>query len=178
MTNQGETDMKDDDGWIEWHGGECPVPDGVPIGLLFRDGDVLEEVMSDGWRWSHEGLKADIVAYRIAEPAEPTKKDGWIEWHGGACPVLAETLVDVLFRDGDEYRRVTAAGDIVAYRISKPAEPPAPDTSAEENRLWHGYAGQAMLGLMDAAMSGEEIARYAADMADAMLAEAKKRGRV
>ncbi len=62
-------------------------------------------------------------------------------------------------------------------RAALAAAPPEPDTSAED-ALWHGYAGQAMLGLMDAAMSGDEIARYAADMADAMLTEARKRGRV
>lgn len=110
------------------------------------------------------------------------KDDGWIKWHGGEYPVPAGTLVDYRLRNGMigpgttaadvEWRRMGAVYDIVAYRISKP------DTSAEETRLWHEYAGRAMLGLMDAAMSGDEIARCAADMADAMLTEARKRGRV
>lgn len=118
-----------DDGWIEWHGGECPVPAGTLIDLRFRDGDVLERVMSYEWRWCHEGWDADIVA----------------------------------------------------YRISKPAEPPKPDTSAEENRLWHGYAGKALQGLLacpDATGTHDGFAENAADFADAMLAEARKRGRV
>ncbi len=116
--------MKDKDDWIEWHGGECPVPAGTLIDVRFRDGDVLERVMSDGWRWSAEGLKADIVA----------------------------------------------------YRISKPAEPPAPDTSAEENRLWRRYSEVAM-GLTGVG-NPQNLAGWSAEFADAMLSEARKRGRV
>ena len=117
--------MKDADGWIEWPGGLCPVPKGDLVDLRLRGGDVCAATVGYGWRWSHKAWDSDIVAYRLA----------------------------------------------------KPAEPPKPDTGAED-ALWHEYAGKAMQGLMDAAMPGDEIARYAADMADAMLTEARKRGRV
>ena len=118
---------------------------------------------------------------------------GWIEWHGGECPVPAGTRVSVKFRNGvstglsgdrvAEYGWVHYgdASDIVAYRISKPAEPPAPDTSAEENRLWHEYAGKAMQGLLacpSTTGTHDGFAKNAADFADAMLAEARKLGRV
>lgn len=117
--------MKDDDGWIEWHGGECPVPDGTPVHYRLRNGLL--------------GLGAD--------PAD-------VDW-----------------------RHMGAADDVVRYRISKPAEPPAPDTSAED-ALWHEYA-QAVLGVfVQFGPIAEVAARGAAAVADAMLAEAKKRGRV
>lgn len=114
--------------WIEWHGGECPVPAGERIDIRFRGGTYEDYQPSEGWRWTHVG----------------------------------------------------GAYDIVAYRISKPAEPPKPDTSAED-ALWHGYA-QAVLGVfVRFAPSGgtiDEVTNSAAAVADAMIAEAKKRGRV
>ncbi len=117
-----------DDGWIKWHGGECPVPKGTLIDVRFRDGGTLDIADVLDWRWSHKGWDEDIVAYRICEPAEP----------------------------------------------------PAPDTSAE-NALWHGYAGKALQGLLacpDTTGQHDGFAANAARFADAMLAEARKRGRV
>lgn len=64
-------------------------------------------------------------------------RDEWIEWHGGECPVKIGTLVDVIYRDGDQSSNQSAGvkgvngvpsaedwshdgccADIVAYRIS------------------------------------------------------------
>lgn len=117
-----------DDGWIEWHGGECPVPKGTLVDLRLRGGAVCAATVSCGWRWSRKGWDGDIVAYRVSKPAEPTK----------------------------------------------------PDTSAED-ALWHGYAQAAMSGMFADPDFNHPVANAAmliADMADAMLAEAKKRGRV
>lgn len=68
-------------------------------------------------------------------------QDGvWIEWGGGKCPVPNGTLVDVLYRDGEELRAIPAnvqhpgrrdahksfwrnenmPNDIIAYRVVKP----------------------------------------------------------
>lgn len=120
-------------------------------------------------------------------------KDGWIEWiewHGGECPVPKGTAVDYQYRGGGQAHDPDAvylrwahfddAGDIMRYRIAKPAEPPAPDTSAED-ALWHGWAGVALGALVQRGVRGdtaEKMAEAAANVADAMLAEAKKRGRV
>lgn len=74
------------------------------------------------------------------------------------------------------------AASILRDRYAAPSspQPPAPDTSAED-ALWHGYAGKAMQALVEDAPYELCWARYAedaADMADAMLTEARKRGRV
>lgn len=119
-----------------------------------------------------------------------TKDDGWIEWSGGECPVPTGTRVDVQFRSGDVgtlrgpqawlWHHFDSVIDILRYRIAKPAEPTKPDTSAED-ALWHGYA-QAVLGVfVRYAPSGgtvDEVTNSAAAVADAMIAEAKKRGRI
>lgn len=66
----------DTDGWIEWAGGECPVPEGTLVDVKHRDGDFgyeclagTQESMSEGvalaYRWSHAGTCGDIIAYRL-----------------------------------------------------------------------------------------------------------------
>lgn len=60
--------------WIDWNGGECPVPEGTLIDVWFRiDGkcpiegvnDLLCVDCSNNIRWSHTGSGGDIVAYRV-----------------------------------------------------------------------------------------------------------------
>ena len=72
------------------------------------------------------GRDAEIAMLR----AKLDERDGWIEWHGGDCPVDGETMVEVRLRIGWT-EKVTAAnafwghgderGDIVAYRIDHEA---------------------------------------------------------
>ena len=58
--------------------------------------------------------------------------DGWIEWNGGDCPVGAELVVDVNYRDGGNTPTTVKAGsqrwnhsglcgDIISYRMRRPA---------------------------------------------------------
>lgn len=58
--------------WIEWAGGECPVPDRTQILVRFRfeNGAGNEGDYSEGpedLRWSHVGSWGDIVAYRLSK---------------------------------------------------------------------------------------------------------------
>lgn len=87
-----------------------------------------------------------------AADAPITDPDGWIAWHGGKCPVAKGTLVDVRYRNSAERHNIPAlelisgdddasyaywkndgmSNDIIAYRLSKPAETPwYPDDSGE-----------------------------------------------
>ena len=59
----------DADGWIPWSGGECPVPAGVRVDVLLRNGKKRQE--EPGWLfWGHGQLDGDIIAYRIAKGAD------------------------------------------------------------------------------------------------------------
>lgn len=61
------------DGWIEWGGGECPVPIGTPVDVKHRDGGVYvnKPALGDSnVRWSHVGSSGDIIAYRLHRPQE------------------------------------------------------------------------------------------------------------
>ncbi len=55
--------------WIPWAGGECPLPDTVKRWeIKCRDGVTF--VLSSAprcYKWSHEGICGDIVAYRVWE---------------------------------------------------------------------------------------------------------------
>ena len=76
----------ENDGWIEWGGGECPVPKGTLVDVRLRDGgikrsayawgqkdDVAREFKASyaGWAfWINEGHAGDIIAYRVIEQQE------------------------------------------------------------------------------------------------------------
>lgn len=76
-TQQSESPTPDDDGWIEWNGGYCPVPDGTRVDVRYRNGEMgfaktassgpLPGSYADKCFWHNSGCDYDIVAYRIAE---------------------------------------------------------------------------------------------------------------
>ncbi|MCG7388780.1 hypothetical protein [Pantoea sp. ACRSB] len=63
---QFEQQVKDNDGWIEWAGGENPA-EGKLVQVEFRDGFVDDEQPSGGYRWYHEPNNCDIIAYRVVQ---------------------------------------------------------------------------------------------------------------
>lgn len=58
--------------WIEWGGGECPVPDGAAFRIRLRHGHEWMPDGVDGLDWSHLDWDAnqDIIAYRIIKESE------------------------------------------------------------------------------------------------------------
>lgn len=57
--------------WIDWRGGECPVPRGTRIDVMFRDGTSCGRV-APGGSWRHDGGADDVVGYRRIENPIPT----------------------------------------------------------------------------------------------------------
>lgn len=93
--------------WIEWQGGECPVPKGTMIDVRFRDGaqrdnipalEILTETReaSEAF-WDDDGMENDIIAYRVlkyhdgfgpqAEPDWKAKYEEAIDRH--RCAIMA-----------------------------------------------------------------------------------------
>ena len=68
MTN---ISLEPEGAWIEWKGGECPVPRGTWVELHLRDEMKPQGLkrLASVIRWQH-GLKADsdIIAYRVVKP--------------------------------------------------------------------------------------------------------------
>lgn len=62
-----------DDGWIQWHGGECPVPPSTVVQYRRRDGEGWKR-RAEVLRWEHRFNSGDIIAYRVIWKAEaPTE---------------------------------------------------------------------------------------------------------
>jgi len=54
-------------GWIEWHGGKCPVKAGI-INVRYRDGweqNLMVSGTNEEWLHMPSDPDGDIVAYRI-----------------------------------------------------------------------------------------------------------------
>ena len=80
------------DGWIEWHGGECPVWKGSKPTVMFKDKSKSCTYEATHWIWTHTEDDYDIIAYR-PDPYEALKKahsegkviqmldaDIWVDW--------------------------------------------------------------------------------------------------
>lgn len=59
---------EDDDGWITWNGGKCPVADYTRVTVLFRDGEKYDGCVRS-FRWRHRGDADDIIAYKVVKNA-------------------------------------------------------------------------------------------------------------
>lgn len=55
------------DGWIPWHGGECPVPGDAKVGVKFRCGETNDGLEAGRWGWGPGGGDHIIVAYRLLD---------------------------------------------------------------------------------------------------------------
>ena len=58
----------DDGGWIEWRGGDCPVPPASCVLVRLRCGTENEPGAAGEYRWKNLGLQNDIIAYRVVQP--------------------------------------------------------------------------------------------------------------
>jgi hypothetical protein len=58
--------------WIEWNGGECPLPDGTPHQVRFKNGSTSHVGNGpNGWEWKG-GVQYKITAYRVLGPTPQT----------------------------------------------------------------------------------------------------------
>lgn len=68
----------DDDDWIQWGGGDCPVSHDAMVIVRLRDGTEYPAHPAKSYTWDFFGL-GDIVAYRVVEEAKPECKHDWIK---------------------------------------------------------------------------------------------------
>ncbi len=139
----------DPDGWIPWHGGECPVPAGSRCSIKLRHGEVSIVDDPEDWRWGrHEDDPVDggdIVEYR-PEPELPgiaTAATGECST-GGEVEIVSASDVraDWVMRHTD--RPATPASDLAnlftplccaAERITGPLRRQADEFEADALRL-------------------------------------------
>lgn len=79
--------------WINWSGGECPVPEGSEVSVKYRDGDINNGVKAGitgdssgdhhfrcAESWGHIGAPYDIIAYRYKIKEPESRRMSCIEW--------------------------------------------------------------------------------------------------
>ena len=122
--------MTDDDGWVEWNGGECPVCGDDDVEVVMVDGST-DHGIADEFDWHRDGGHLSVASYRLRN----ADVGGWINWNGGECPVGDGVLIDVKKVDGstefavhDPQDRIWGDTDhrkcIIAYRLHKPEVKP------------------------------------------------------
>ncbi|HHL7169726.1 hypothetical protein [Klebsiella phage ZCKP8] len=72
------------DGWIEWGGGECPVPEGTLVDVKYRDGVIkkgLQALIVNSGRsasrlfWVKDNIPTDIIAYRLHQTQQVARTE-------------------------------------------------------------------------------------------------------
>ncbi len=105
--------------FIQWSGGKCPVDGQTVVGYRMRNGR-YHAGMARMLRWDHRVIDSDIVCYCVLG-------EGWIRWDGGARPVVSESEIEFLRRDGFcrtdakarelRWEHLYAHDDIIAYKV-------------------------------------------------------------
>lgn len=67
---QYEAALAASDGWIDWHGGECPVDSDAIVEVKYRSPNPYQHNndRAGDFSWSHNGGRCDIIAYRLQHP--------------------------------------------------------------------------------------------------------------
>lgn len=75
-------------GWIEWHGGECPVDSDAIVEVKFQwhNQHQYNNDRAGDFDWAHTGSNCDIIAYRLHEPdANSRANDDTVEQDLNEC---------------------------------------------------------------------------------------------
>lgn len=105
--------VPDEDGWIPWYGGECPVQAGVRVQIKFANGTGESGAGSRLW-WDHRGSEGDIYEYRIIEETPAPKKVKMWQWILAHKTTKAPYLTDHFFLTGEA--AVSASGGFIIQR--------------------------------------------------------------
>lgn len=142
-----EWDVPNADGWIQWSGGECPVPPDTVVDVRFRNGDSLESTVMAArcWRQSDYVSGGDIVAYRIVAPASATPKQ--------EQPVDEKMTIECLFECFANWSDARQAGDKVGMK----------QAAAEAQRFLDRVGGDAEVAELKDRLAATERGERAAD---------------
>jgi hypothetical protein len=92
------------EGFIPWHGGECPVASGTVVKCMLVNEIINSPINAITMRWSRIGSSGDIIAYRIHKPADFRLEAGkyYIDAKGKRTRLVRGLTAPVpgLFHDG------------------------------------------------------------------------------
>lgn len=96
------------EGWIDWGGGECPVPRDALVEVKFPNGITSRDAQPAGsYRWTLRNCVTDIAAYRLHQPQEVEQAEADDEadlnerigqdsapvWSGEGLPPVGEKVI-------------------------------------------------------------------------------------
>ena len=66
---QYEAALAASEGWIEWHGGDCPVDSDAIVEVKYRHPSSYQfnNDRAGDFSWAHDGIDGDIIAYRLQQ---------------------------------------------------------------------------------------------------------------
>lgn len=69
---QYEDALEASEGWIDWHGGDCPVDSDAIVEVKCRhpSSHQFNNDRAGDFYWPHDGLGYDIIAYRLQQPTK------------------------------------------------------------------------------------------------------------
>lgn len=113
----------DADGWIEWNGGDCPVPKGALIDVKYRNGHEENAIPAGEYSgashrmsaidWSNDGRQYDIAAYRLHQPQE---------WPEDRVDVIGQNGNDGLHYTSERQKAEIARDSLIANGTLDPAK--------------------------------------------------------
>ena len=83
-------------GWIDWHGGECPVDSDTIVEVKYRNPSPLHfnNDRAGDFTWSQDGNAGDIIAYRIVHGYTVKSNDAQLEADLNDCIGQAQSNDD------------------------------------------------------------------------------------
>lgn len=63
--------MSEENGFIDWQGGKCPVDPDTIVQVMLSNGSVVVNRRAGGFDWQRGNYGGDIVAYRVVEDKKP-----------------------------------------------------------------------------------------------------------
>lgn len=68
---QYESALAASEGWMDWHGGKCPVDSDAIVEVKYRNTNPRQynNDRAGDFDWAHAGSSSDIIAYRLHKPA-------------------------------------------------------------------------------------------------------------
>lgn len=80
-------EMPEINGWIEWHGGKCPVDSDAIVEVKFRwhNQHQYNNDRAGDFDWAYTGRSSDIVAYRLHRDTNSSTKNDQLEQDLNEC---------------------------------------------------------------------------------------------
>lgn len=128
--------MSDENEFIDWQGGRCPVYEGTAVDVHLSSGGVIVNRAAGELDWQRNSYGGDIIAYRVIEPPKVEIPEGFTPWSGGERPIGSHDWVELLLRNGVrldgelfefDWAHAGSEGDIIAYRLVEAEEKPKVD---------------------------------------------------